>query len=51
MRIVDDGTGGADMTAGSGLRGLADRAEALRGRLTVRSDPGEGTEVVARLPL
>jgi signal transduction histidine kinase len=51
VRISDDGAGGADMSAGSGLRGLADRAEALRGRLTVHSDPGKGTEVVARLPL
>jgi signal transduction histidine kinase len=32
----DDGVGGADATAGSGLRGLADRVEALDGRLQLR---------------
>jgi signal transduction histidine kinase len=51
IRVSDDGTGGADMRAGSGLRGLADRAEALRGRLEVHSEPGKGTKVVAQLPL
>ncbi|HYI19330.1 MAG TPA: GAF domain-containing protein [Solirubrobacteraceae bacterium] len=51
VRITDDGAGGADLASGSGLRGLADRAEALRGTLTVRSEPGRGTEVTARLPL
>ena len=51
VRIRDDGAGGADLAAGSGLRGLADRAEALRGSLSVRSEPGQGTEVTARLPL
>ena len=51
VRIKDDGRGGADTGAGSGLRGLADRAEALRGSLSVHSAPGQGTEVTARLPL
>jgi signal transduction histidine kinase len=51
VRISDDGKGGADVGAGSGLRGLADRAEALRGSLTVHSEPERGTEVTARLPL
>ena len=51
VRINDDGRGGADTGAGSGLRGLADRAEALRGSLSVHSAPGQGTEVTARLPL
>ena len=46
--VVDDGTGGADPN-GSGLRGLADRAEALGGRLDVSSGPGR-TVVTARLP-
>ena len=36
--------------AGSGLRGLADRVEALDGRLTVVSPPGAGTTVIAELP-
>ena len=51
VRISDDGKGGAHMGAGSGLRGLADRAEALRGSLSVHSEPGRGTEVSAQLPL
>jgi PAS domain S-box-containing protein len=48
--VVDDGAGGAD-AKGSGLRGLADRMEALGGRLEVESPPGRGTAVRARLPL
>jgi signal transduction histidine kinase len=51
IEISDDGVGGADPAAGSGLRGLADRVAALGGRLEVRSPAGEGTRVVARLPL
>jgi signal transduction histidine kinase len=49
--IADDGIGGADATAGSGLRGLADRLEALEGTLTVHSPPGGGTCVQARVAL
>ncbi len=48
--IVDDGAGGADPSHGSGLRGLADRVEALGGHLTVESPRGSGTRVVAELP-
>jgi signal transduction histidine kinase len=51
IEIVDDGAGGADPGSGTGLRGLADRAAALGGRLEVDSPPGEGTRVTARLPL
>ena len=51
VEIVDDGSGGADPEAGTGLRGLADRIEALGGRLEVDSPPGAGTRVSARLPL
>jgi signal transduction histidine kinase len=51
VEIVDDGIGGADPEAGTGLRGLADRIEALGGRLEVDSPPGAGTRVSARLPL
>jgi len=51
IEIIDDGIGGADPSAGSGLRGLADRVAALGGRLDVRSPAGEGTRLVARLPL
>jgi signal transduction histidine kinase len=51
VEIADDGRGGASLDRGSGLRGLADRVEALRGRLLVESQPGEGTRVVCELPL
>jgi signal transduction histidine kinase len=50
VEIADDGVGGADMRAGSGLRGLADRVEALGGRLRVASPPGAGTTITAELP-
>jgi PAS domain S-box-containing protein len=49
--VVDDGVGGADPTRGSGLRGLADRVEALDGRLGVESPPAEGTRVWAEIPV
>jgi signal transduction histidine kinase len=49
--VSDDGVGGANVAKGSGLRGLADRVEALAGRLTVTSPPGEGTQVVAEFPI
>jgi signal transduction histidine kinase len=49
-RIVDDGVGGADTERGTGLRGLADRVEALDGRLQVWSRPGGGTRVRAEIP-
>jgi signal transduction histidine kinase len=50
IEIADDGVGGADDARGSGLRGLADRVEALDGRLRVSSPPGAGTVVTAELP-
>jgi signal transduction histidine kinase len=50
VTVTDDGLGGADPAGGSGLRGLADRVEALDGRLHVESKPGEGTTVTAVLP-
>jgi signal transduction histidine kinase len=49
--VWDDGVGGADPARGSGLRGLADRVEALQGRLRVESPPGGGTRLLAELPL
>ena len=49
--IDDDGTGGADPTGGSGLRGLRDRTEALGGELTIESRPAGGTRVRAVIPL
>ena len=51
VEIEDDGRGGADPTRGSGLSGLADRVEALDGRLTVHSPQGEGTLVRAQFEL
>jgi signal transduction histidine kinase len=51
VSVADDGVGGADALAGSGLRGLADRLEALGGRLSVDSAPGAGTRVEAELPI
>ena len=51
VRIADDGHGGADVTKGSGVRGLVDRVEALGGELRIESPPGGGTRIVARLPL
>jgi PAS domain S-box-containing protein len=50
VEVVDDGVGGAD-DEGSGLRGLADRVEALGGRLSLESPPGGGTSLVAEIPL
>jgi PAS domain S-box-containing protein len=50
VEVSDDGVGGADSAAGSGLRGLADRVEALGGRLDVTSPPGGGTRLRAEIP-
>jgi PAS domain S-box-containing protein len=50
VEVADDGIGGADATRGTGLRGLADRVEALNGRLEVESETGEGTIIRALLP-
>jgi signal transduction histidine kinase len=50
VRVSDDGVGGADPAAGSGLRGLAARVEALNGRLDVESAPERGTTIKAEMP-
>lgn len=50
VQVSDDGAGGADLGAGSGLRGLADRLEAVGGILSVESRPGAGTRVRAVIP-
>lgn len=50
VEVVDDGCGGADTERGTGIRGLADRVEALGGRLRVWTPPGGGTRVRAELP-
>jgi glucose-6-phosphate-specific signal transduction histidine kinase len=51
VEVADDGVGGADPADGSGLRGLADRVEALGGRLHVWSAPATGTTVRAEIPV
>jgi signal transduction histidine kinase len=50
VEVADAGTGGADAARGTGLRGLADRVEALGGTLEVESRTGGGTRVRATLP-
>jgi PAS domain S-box-containing protein len=50
FEITDDGRGGADPSAGSGILGLRDRAEAVGGTLFVISPPGKGTVVTAQIP-
>jgi signal transduction histidine kinase len=51
IEVTDDGTGGARAEDGTGLRGLADRVDALGGDLQVTSEPGAGTTVRARVPV
>jgi signal transduction histidine kinase len=50
VAISDDGRGGADPDAGTGLRGLFDRVGAVGGTLRVASPPGGGTTLTAQLP-
>ncbi len=50
VEVSDDGVGGADPGAGSGLRGLVDRVEALGGSLEVVSPAGAGTSLRAEIP-
>ncbi|HEX6538452.1 MAG TPA: ATP-binding protein, partial [Candidatus Dormibacteraeota bacterium] len=50
VSVEDDGVGGADRSRGSGIAGLADRAAALGGSLSVESPQGGGTRVIAELP-
>jgi PAS domain S-box-containing protein len=51
VEVSDDGAGGADPASGSGLRGLADRVEALGGSLEVASPIGAGTTLQAEIPV
>jgi signal transduction histidine kinase len=50
VEVEDDGVGGARPADGSGLRGLADRLEALGGRLTIESPADGGTRIVGEIP-
>jgi PAS domain S-box-containing protein len=49
--VEDDGSGGAEASAGSGLVGLIDRVEALGGRFALDSPPGHGTRISIEMPL
>jgi signal transduction histidine kinase len=51
VEVRDDGRGAANMSGGTGLIGLKDRAEALGGRLVLDSPPGVGTTLRLELPL
>jgi signal transduction histidine kinase len=51
VTVVDDGVGAADPDNGTGLRGLADRIEALGGSFEVHSPRGAGTRLHVRIPL
>lgn len=51
VEVHDDGRGGADPAAGSGLVGLRDRVEAIGGTMRLTSPPGVGTSLVVELPL
>jgi signal transduction histidine kinase len=48
--VADDGVGGADASAGSGLRGLQDRLAVVDGVLTIDSPTGAGTRLEATIP-
>jgi signal transduction histidine kinase len=50
LSIGDDGSGGADPAHGSGLLGLADRVDALGGKIEVVSPAGQGTTLHVTLP-
>jgi signal transduction histidine kinase len=50
VTVGDDGIGGAHASRGSGLEGMADRVEALGGRIDIDSPPGQGTQLTAQIP-
>jgi signal transduction histidine kinase len=50
LQVIDDGVGGADISRGSGLAGLAGRLDAVDGVLVVDSPAGGPTRVIAELP-
>jgi signal transduction histidine kinase len=50
VEITDDGHGGADASAGSGLAGLRDRVEGVDGWLHVSSPSGGPTTILVELP-
>jgi signal transduction histidine kinase len=51
VSVTDDGVGGVDVAAGSGLRGLQDRLATVDGTMEIHSRPGEGTRLTGRIPV
>jgi signal transduction histidine kinase len=51
VTVTDDGVGGVDVAAGSGLRGLQDRLATVDGSMKIESRPGEGTRLTGRIPV
>lgn len=51
LRARDDGTGGAAIGTGSGLRGLAARVHTLDGMIDIHSPAGGPTVITVELPL
>jgi signal transduction histidine kinase len=51
VEVGDDGVGGADSARGTGIRGLQDRVAALGGKVTIDSPAGQGTLVMAEIPI
>ena len=54
LRVVDDGIGfvASERTgSGLGLRSIDERVRLTRGRVTVESRPGHGTDLLVRIPL
>ncbi|MFF7565937.1 sensor histidine kinase [Streptomyces pseudovenezuelae] len=50
LQVVDNGVGGAEVSSGTGLTGLAERLDAVDGILVVDSPAGGPTRVTAELP-
>jgi signal transduction histidine kinase len=51
LEVADNGIGGADMSRGSGLRGLVDRLAVVGGTVAVHSLPGQGTRLTCAVPV
>jgi signal transduction histidine kinase len=49
IRVCDDGIGGAELRDGGGLVGVCDRVAAHGGRLSIDSETGHGTTLIAEL--
>ncbi|HTU15420.1 MAG TPA: PAS domain S-box protein [Solirubrobacterales bacterium] len=51
VSVADDGSGEIAAAEGMGLPGMADRVDALGGRIEFRGEPGQGSRVTAAIPL